>query len=54
MAGETVAIEPTADGGSRVTVELPDARDAAHYRYQSDLYQAAPVVVAIPRAAAGQ
>lgn len=54
VAGETVAIEPTADGGSRVTVELPDARDAAHYRYQSDLYQAAPVVVAIPRAAAGQ
>jgi len=43
VAGETVTVERTADGGSRVTVELPDARDSARYRNQADLYQAAPV-----------
>lgn len=46
--GETVSV--VNDGkGSKVTVELPDIRDASHYNYQSDLYAATPVVVYIPK-----
>lgn len=48
LEGETVTVSP--DGvGSRVTVELPDKRDAARYNYQSDLYAATPIVVDIPK-----
>lgn len=47
--GETVTV--TSEGArSRVTVELPDIRDAARYGCQSDLYSAVPVVVRIPKA----
>ena len=46
--GETVKI--TDDGkGSRVTVELPDRQDAAHYNYQTDLYAATPIVIHISK-----
>ena len=48
LEGETVTI--TTEGkGSKVTVELPDSRDAAKYNYQSDLYAATPIVVNIPK-----
>lgn len=48
MEGETVTV--AAGGkGSKVTVELPDSRDAAHYNYQSDLYAATPIVINIPK-----
>lgn len=46
--GETVTVI-TNDRGSKVTVELPDARDAAHYNYQSDLYAATPIIINIPK-----
>lgn len=46
--GETVKIADDGNG-SRVTVELPDRRDAAHYNYQSDLYAASPIVVSVPK-----
>lgn len=46
--GETVTVT-TNDKGSKVTVELPDARDAAHYNYQSDLYAATPIIINIPK-----
>lgn len=46
--GETVTIAPQGKG-SRVTVELPDSRDAARYNYQSDLYAATPVVVTLKK-----
>lgn len=46
--GETVKIADEGKG-SRVTVELPDARDAAHYNYQSDLYAAVPIVINISK-----
>lgn len=46
--GETVTV--TTNGkGSKVTVELPDVRDAAHYNYQTDLYAATPIVIRIPK-----
>ena len=46
--GETVAI--VSEGTrSKVTVELPDIRDASRYGFQSDLYSAVPVVVRIPK-----
>lgn len=48
MEGETVTITPEGNG-SRVTVEIPDSRDAAQYNYQSDLYAATPIVVTIPK-----
>ena len=48
LEGETVTI--TSEGkGSKVTVELPDSRDAAKYNYQSDLYAATPIIVNIPK-----
>ena len=48
LEGETVTV--AAEGkGSRVTVELPDSRDAAKYNYQSDLYAATPIVINIPK-----
>ena len=48
LEGETVTVTP--DGkGCTVTVELPDARDAAKYNYQSDLYAASPITVYIPK-----
>lgn len=48
LEGETVTV--TAVGkGSKVTVELPDSRDAAKYNYQSDLYAATPIIVNIPK-----
>lgn len=46
--GETVNVT-AAENGCTVTVELPDARDAARYNYQSDLYAASPIVVNIPK-----
>lgn len=46
--GETVTIVNEGEG-SKVTVELPDERDAAHYNYQSDLYAATPIVIRIPK-----
>ena len=46
--GETVTIVDE-DEGSKVTVEIPDERDAAHYNYQSDLYAATPIVIRIPK-----
>ena len=48
MEGETVTIASDSKG-SRVTVEIPDGRDAVRYNYQSDLYAATPVVVTIPK-----
>lgn len=48
LEGETVTI--TTEGkGCKVTVELPDSRDAARYNYQSDLYAATPIVVNIAK-----
>lgn len=48
IEGETVTV--TSNGkGSKVIVELPDSRDAAHYNYQSDLYAATPIVINIPK-----
>ncbi|MBD9144558.1 MAG: silent information regulator protein Sir2 [Bacteroides clarus] len=48
LEGETVTV--TSEGkGSKVTVELPDSRDAAKYNYQSDLYAATPIIVNIPK-----
>ena len=48
IEGESVEITD-AGNGSRVTVELPDIRDAKKYNYQSDLYAASPIVIAIPK-----
>lgn len=48
LKGETLMVA-TQDGGSKVTVELPDCRDAVQYNYQSDLYAATPIVVNIPK-----
>lgn len=48
LEGETVTITPEGKG-SKVTVELPDSRDAEKYNYQSDLYAATPVIVNIPK-----
>ena len=48
LEGETVTVANEGKG-SRVTVELPDSRDAAKYNYQSDLYAATPIVVNIPK-----
>lgn len=48
IEGEYVEITD-AGNGSRVTVELPDIRDAKKYNYQSDLYAASPIVIAIPK-----
>lgn len=48
LEGETVTV--TSEGkGSKVTVELPDSRDAAKYNYQSDLYAATPIIVNISK-----
>lgn len=48
LEGETVTV--TSEGkDSKVTVELPDRRDAEKYNYQSDLYAATPIVVNIPK-----
>lgn len=46
--GETVTIAPEGKG-SKVTVEIPDSRDAVRYNYQSDLYAATPIVITIPQ-----
>ena len=48
LEGETVKVEQEGKG-SKVTVELPDSRDAAQYNYQSDLYAATPIIVNIPK-----
>lgn len=48
LEGETVTIVREGKG-SKVTVELPDSRDAAKYNYQSDLYAATPIVVVLPK-----
>ena len=48
IEGEYVEITD-AGNGSKVTVELPDIRDAKKYNYQSDLYAALPIVIAIPK-----
>lgn len=48
LEGETVTV--SAEGkGCKVTVNIPDIRDAAKYNYQSDLYAATPVIVTIPK-----
>lgn len=47
--GETVRVEPTSDGGSRIIVELPDARDNAIYDNRPGLYSAASITVNIPK-----
>lgn len=48
LDGETVTV--TDEGkGSRVVVELPDSRDEEKYNYQTELYNAAPVVITIPK-----
>lgn len=48
LEGETVTV--ISEGkGSKVTVELPDSRDAEKYNYQSDLYAATPIIVNIPK-----
>ena len=46
--GETVTVASEGKG-SKITVELPDIRDAKHYNYQSDLYAAVPIVIRIPK-----
>lgn len=46
--GETVTVVSN-ERGSRVTVELPDARDEARYNYQTDLYAATPIVIHLPK-----
>lgn len=46
--GETVTIADSGKG-SRITVELPDFRDEQKYNYQTELYNAAPVVITIPK-----
>lgn len=48
LEGETVTVKQEGET-CRVTVELPDTRDAARYNYQSDLYAATPIVVNIPK-----
>lgn len=48
LEGETVTVTPEGKG-SKVTVELPDSRDAEKYNYQSDLYAATPIIVSIPK-----
>jgi len=48
LEGETVTVMPKGKG-SKVTIELPDSRDAAKYNYQSDLYAATPIVVRVPQ-----
>lgn len=46
--GETVTAADEGKG-SRITVELPDFRDEEKYNYQTELYNAAPVVITIPK-----
>ncbi|MGL5920323.1 MAG: hypothetical protein ACRCZQ_07475, partial [Bacteroidales bacterium] len=48
LDGETILIKPEGRG-SRVTVELPDIRDAEKYNYQSDLYSGSPLEIEIPK-----
>lgn len=48
LIGETVTVAPEGTG-SRITVELPDARDEERYHYQTKLYSGVPVVVNIPK-----
>lgn len=46
--GETVTVTSTPQG-SKIVVEIPDARDEVFYNYQSDLYAATPIIVKIPK-----
>ncbi len=46
--GETVTVADEGKG-SRVTVELPDFRDEQKYNYQTEVYNAVPVVITIPK-----
>lgn len=48
LKGENVTVTPEGKG-SKITVELPDSRDAEKYNYQSDLYAATPITVNIPK-----
>lgn len=48
LKGENVTVIPEGKG-SKITVELPDSRDAEKYNYQSDLYAATPITVNIPK-----
>lgn len=48
LEGETVTIISKGKG-YKVTIELPDSRDAAKYNYQSELYAATPIVVNIAK-----
>ncbi len=48
LDGETVTVADEGKG-SRITVELPDFRDEQKYNYQTELYNAAPVVISIPK-----
>lgn len=46
--GEQVTVTATKKG-AEVVVQLPDARDEAHYQYQSELYAATPIVITIAK-----
>ncbi len=48
LDGETVTVSDEGKG-SRIKVELPDFRDEKQYNYQTELYNAAPVVITIPK-----
>ena len=48
LEGETVTISHEGKG-CRITVELPDSRDAERYNYQSDLYVATPIIINLPK-----
>ncbi|MBJ2183054.1 MAG: silent information regulator protein Sir2 [Muribaculaceae bacterium] len=48
LDGETVTVADEGKG-SRITVELPDFRDEEKYNYQTELYNAVPVVITIPK-----
>lgn len=48
LKGENVTVIPEGKG-CKITVELPDSRDAEKYNYQSDLYAATPITVNIPK-----
>lgn len=47
MEGETITIAPHG-AGSKVTVELPDARDSEKYAGRTPLYSAAPIILRLP------
>lgn len=48
MEGETVSIKRIGKM-TEVIAEIPDIRDEIKYKYQSDLYAAAPITIKIPK-----